>query len=98
MACLHVSNAAWCFSQTPKLVLKSELTEDKLYFFSVSYLQLIKQHINVCKALYCVKWVQEVDTTSLDLEKRKDLLAILVIQPVTINSKFNCLHPLQQKN
>ena len=45
------------YFETPKLVLKSELTEDKLYFSSVSYLHLIKQHINVCKALYCAKWV-----------------------------------------
>ena len=85
------------YFETPKLVLKSELTEDKLYFFSVSYLQLIKQHINFCKALYCVKWVQEVDTISLDLEKGKDLLVIWVIQLITINSKFNCQHLLEPK-
>ena len=99
MACLHVSNAVWCLShlEIPKLVLKSELTEDKLHFFSVSYLQLMKQRINICKALYCVKWVQEVDTVSLDLEKGKDLLAVWVIQPIAINSKFNYQHPLQQK-
>ena len=32
MACLHVSNVVWCLNHTLKLVLKSELTEDKLYF------------------------------------------------------------------
>ena len=78
------------YFETPKLVLKSDLTEDKLYSFSVSYLQLIKQHINVCKTFYCVKCVQEVDTISLDLEKRKDLRAIWEIQLIKINSKFNC--------
>ena len=85
------------YFETKKLVLKSDIIEDKLYLFSVSYLQLKKQHTNVFKALYCVKWVQEVDAISVDLGKRKDLLAIWVIQPITINSKFNCQHPLQQK-
>ena len=86
------------YFENPKLVLKLELIEDNLYFFSVSYLQVIKQHINVCKTFYCVKWVQEVDTISLDLVKGKDLLGIWVIQSTTINSKFNCQHLLQQKN
>ena len=85
------------YMKTPSL-LKLEFAEGKLYFSSVSYLQLMKQHMNVCKALYCVKWVEEVDTISLDLKKRKDLPAIWVNQPITINSKFNCQHPLQQKN
>ena len=43
----------------------------------------------MCKALYCVKWIQEVDAISLDLEKRKDLLAIWVIQPIIICSTDN---------
>ena len=102
MACLHASNAVWCLRLSLKpqnsFSNQSSLKISCRYLFSVSYLQLIKQHINVCKALYCVKWVQEVDAISLDLGKQKDLLAIWVIQPITTNSKFGCQHPLQQKN
>ena len=78
MACLHVSNAVWCLSHTlkPQNSFSNQSSLKINYFFSVAYLQLIKQHINVCKALSCVNWVQQVDKISLDLEKEKDLLEI----------------------
>ena len=86
------------YFETPKLVLKSELTEDKLYFFSVSYLQLIKQHINVCKAKLC-KIGSGSRYNKSRSRKRKGFPGNLCNS--TNNNQqqvINCQHLLQQKN
>ena len=72
MVCLYVSNAIWCLSHilNSKLVLKSDLTEDKLYF--VSYLQLIKQHISVCKSFVLCKMGSETRHNKSRSTKRKE--------------------------
>ena len=53
MACLYVSKAVWCLSHTLKP--QNSFSNQSSLKISCTFSLLIKQHINVCKALYCVK-------------------------------------------